>query len=180
MVYRSGVMGGKSRAKAFGDRLLSVLDAKGWRKTDLIARSGLKQASVYEWLRGESEPRGEALSRLARALEVSTDYLLGSDPLPDDLTPAEVVARESLRLYLRERGIHPGHPQYLLYQEVATSEGAPRTVKGWHDFITQVLPKISEYLRTKPRSSQGGDRPRRVLPLKTPGMSQAEGKDPTS
>ncbi|MFQ5962039.1 MAG: helix-turn-helix domain-containing protein [Candidatus Methylomirabilales bacterium] len=172
-------MGGKSRAGRFGDRLLAVLEAKGWRKTDLIARSGLKQASVYEWLRGASEPRGDALSKLARALEVSTDYLLGSDPMTDALTPAEVVTRESLRLYLRDRGVPPGHPDYLLYQEIATSEGAPKTVKGWHDFITQVLPKISEYLRAKPRS-QGGDRPRRVLPLKTPGMSQKEGKEPTS
>jgi transcriptional regulator with XRE-family HTH domain len=180
MVYGGGIMRGKSRAKQCGDRLLSVLEAKGWRRSDLIARSGLKQASVYEWLRGDSEPRGDALSRLARALEVSTDYLLGSDPMSDELTPAEVVARESLRLYLRERGIHAGHPEYLLYQEVATSEGAPKTVKGWHNFITQVLPTISKYLRAKPQSSQGGDRPRRVLPLKTPGMSQAEGKDPTS
>lgn len=173
MLYSPGTMAGEDRAKDIGSRLLGVLEAKGWRKTDLIARSGLKQASVYEWLRGESEPRGDALSKLARALEVSTDYLLGSDPVYNAFTPAEVVARESLRLYLRDRGIHPRHPDYLLYQEIAASQGAPKTVQGWHDLIVQVLPKITEHLRSKPRSS-GGTRVRRVLPLQAPGVSRSE------
>jgi transcriptional regulator with XRE-family HTH domain len=179
MLYLVRVMEGDSRAREVGRRLFGVLKAKGWRKTDLISRSGLKQASVYEWLRGESEPRGDALTKLAQALEVSTDYLLGSDPTYDALTPGQVVARESLRLCLRDRGIHPGHPDYLLYQEIATSDGAPKTVRGWHDLITQVLPKITEHLRAK-RRSQGGDRLRRVLPLKAPGTSQAEEKEPGS
>lgn len=179
MVYLVGAMAGKSRPREVGRRISGVLEAKGWVKTELIARSGLKQASVYEWLRGESEPRGHALSKLAQALEVSTDYLLGSDPTYHVLSPEEVVARESLRLCLRERGIGPAHPDYLLYQEIATSDGAPKTVKEWRDLITQVLPKITEHLRAKSRSHRG-DRPRRVLPLKTPGMSQTEGKEPTS
>jgi transcriptional regulator with XRE-family HTH domain len=179
MVYLVGVMAGENRARELGRRLLAVMEAKGWRKTDLIVRSGLKQASVYEWLRGESEPRGDALSKLARALEVSTDYLLGSDPTYDELTPGQVVARESLRFYLRDSRIRPGGSDYLLYQEVAASDGAPKTVEGWHDLITQVLPKVAAHIRAKPRS-QGGDRSRRVLSLQTPGISQAEGKDPTS
>lgn len=178
MLYPGRAMGGQDRARDIGRRLFGVLEAKGWRKTDLIARSGLKQASVYEWLRGESEPRGEALSRLARALEVSTDYLLGSDPVYDDLTPAEVVARESLRLWLRDRGIRPGHPDSLLYQEIAASHGAPKTVQGWHDLITQVLPKITEHLRARPRS-QGTARVRR-LPLQAPRVSEAEREDTPS
>jgi len=67
MVYLVGVMAGKSRPREVGRRISGVLEAKGWVKTELIARSGLKQASVYEWLRGESEPRGHALSKLAQA-----------------------------------------------------------------------------------------------------------------
>lgn len=170
-------MKGKGRAKEVGRRLLGILEAKGWRKTDLIARSGLKQASVYEWLRGESEPRGDALSKLSRALEVSADYLLGSDPLYETLTPAEIVTRESLRLYLRERGIPPGHPDYLLYQHIATSEGAPKTVMGWHDLITQVLPKITDHLRAKSRGREV-ERSRRILRLKAPGISPSGRRNP--
>ena len=162
----------EDRARDVSRRIAGVLEAKGWRKTDLIARSGLKQASVYEWLRGESEPRGNALSKLAQALEVSTDYLLGSDPMYNELTSEQVAATESLRLCLRHLGIGPAHPDYLLYQELAGGDGAPKTVNGWRDLIRKVLPKITEHLRAKPRA----DRPRRVLSLKDRGTPQTEKK----
>ena len=156
-----------SAAKEIGRRITGILEAKGWRKTDLIRRSGLKQASVYEWVRGEAEPRGEALSKIAQALEVSTDYLLGSDPVYSRLTYRQVAARESLRLSLRALDIRPGHADYLMYEELGSLDGAPKSVTGWRDFITQFLPKISEHLRSNsPR--QGDDRPRKVFPLKRP------------
>ena len=160
-------MAQERQAKEIGRRITGILEAKGWRKTDLIRRSGLKQASVYEWLRGEAEPRGEALSKIAQALEVSTDYLLGSDPVYNRLTYRQVAARESLRLSLRALDIRPGHADYLMYEELGSLDGAPKSVAGWRDFITQFLPKISEHLRAdSPR--QGGDRPRKVFPLKRP------------
>lgn len=170
-------MAPKASAKVVGSRIRGVLEAKGWRKGDLIARSGLKQASVYEWLRGESEPRGEALSKLGRALEVSTDYLLGADPSYDELAPAQVAAHESLRLCLRNLGIGPTHPDYLLYQELADSEGAPKTVVGWHDLITKLLPTVNEHVRARPRSREG-EKSGRVFPLKKPGrMSRVEDEE---
>lgn len=150
-------------------RITGILEAKGWRKTDLIRRSGLKQASVYEWLRGEAEPRGEALSKIAQALEVSTDYLLGSDPTYNRLTYGQVAARESLRLCLRALDIRPGHAQYLMYEELGSLDGAPKSVTGWRDFITQLLPKISEHLRTGSRL-HGGGHARKVFRLKRPEM----------
>lgn len=157
------------KTREVSHRITGILEAKGWRKTDLIRRSGLKQASVYEWLRGEAEPRGEALSKIAQALEVSTDYLLGSDPAYNRLTYGQVAARESLRLCLRALDIRPGHAHYVLYEELGSLDGAPKSVTGWRDFITQLLPKISEHLRTNP-PLQGGGRPRRVFPLKRPEM----------
>src|SRR3972149_9982997 len=101
-------MAQERKAKEIGRRITGILEAKGWRKTDLIRRSGLKQASVYEWLRGEAEPRGEALSKIAQALEVSTDYLLGSDPVYSRLTYRQVAGKESLRLSLPAPDIRPG------------------------------------------------------------------------
>jgi len=160
-------MAQERKAKEIGRRITGILEAKGWRKTDLISRSGLKQASVYEWLRGEAEPRGEALSKIAQALEVSTDYLLGSDPVYSRLTYRQVAAKESLRLSLRALDIRPGHADYLMYEELGSLDGAPKSVTGWRDFITQFLPKISEHLRAhSPR--QGDDRPRKVFPLQRP------------
>jgi transcriptional regulator with XRE-family HTH domain len=160
-------MAPERKAKEIGRRITGILEAKGWRKTDLISRSGLKQASVYEWLRGEAEPRGEALSKIAQALEVSTDYLLGTDPAYSRLTYRQVAARESLRLCLRALDIRPGHANYLMYDELGSLDGAPKSVAGWRDFITQFLPKISEHLRANPPLERG-DRARKVFPLKRP------------
>jgi len=160
-------MAQERKAKEIGRRITGILEAKGWRKTDLISRSGLKQASVYEWLRGEAEPRGEALSKIAQALEVSTDYLLGSDPAYNRLTHRQVAARESLRVCLRALDIRPGHADYLMYEELGSLDGAPKSVTGWRDFITQFLPKISDHLRANPPLERG-DRPRKVFPLKRP------------
>jgi len=160
-------MAQERKAKEIGRRITGILEAKGWRKTDLISRSGLKQASVYEWLRGEAEPRGEALSKIAQALEISTDYLLGSDPAYNRLTHRQVAARESLRVCLRALDIRPGHADYLMYEELGSLDGAPKSVTGWRDFITQFLPKIGEHLRAD-SPLQGGDRPRKVFPLKRP------------
>jgi transcriptional regulator with XRE-family HTH domain len=162
-------MARESKTREVSRRITGILEAKGWRKTDLIRRSGLKQASVYEWLRGEAEPRGEALSKIAQALEVSTDYLLGSDPAYNRLTYGQVAARESLRLCLRALDIRPGHTHYLMYEELGSLDGAPKSVAAWRDFIIQLLPKISEHLRTSPRL-HGGGRPRKVFPLKRPEM----------
>jgi transcriptional regulator with XRE-family HTH domain len=156
-----------SAAKEIGRRIAGILEAKGWRRTDLIRRSGLKQASVYEWLRGEAEPRGEALSKIAQALEVSTDYLLGSDPVYNRLTYGQVAARESLRLCLRALEVRPGHADYLMYEELVSLDGAPKSVAGWRDFITKLLPKISAHLRADSRLREG-DRPGKVFPLRGP------------
>ena len=161
------MMSRERKGKETGRRIAGLLAAKGWRTRDLIARAGLKQASVYQWLRGESEPRGVALRRIAQALEVSTDYLLGVDPPSQGLTDAQVASRESLRLCLRDLGIGAGHPDYLMYQEVAMSDGAPKSATGWHDLITKVLPKVTGHLRPVLRSSRGR-RSSRILPLNVP------------
>jgi transcriptional regulator with XRE-family HTH domain len=154
----------RDRGRDIGRRIGALLVAKGWRKTDLIARSGLKPASIYQWLRGESEPRGAALGGLAQALEVSTDYLLGLDPSDTDLGAAHVAARESLRVCLRRLGIGPDHPDYLLYQELAQSDGAPTSVKGWQALITDLLPRVTGHLRTG-RRSERSEKASHVLPM---------------
>jgi hypothetical protein len=65
-----------------------------------------------------------------------------------------------------------------MYQELAVSEGAPKTVKGWYDLITKVLPKVNEHLRARTQSREG-DKAGRVLSLKAKGMSRAERKKST-
>lgn len=150
--------------KLIADKLNGLLEAKGWKPSDLIDRSGLKQASVYEWLKGGKEPRANGLMALARALEVSADYLLGLDPTYDGLPAVQVAARESLRLCLRDLGIGPEEPKYQLYQKLAASGAAPRTVEQWKGLITGLLPIALEHERLKLGIIEPGKR-RSVIPL---------------
>lgn len=59
-------------------RLKEARDAAGLNQLDLAARLGIPQSRVSEYERGIREPGSITLWRLAQALGVSTDSLLGS------------------------------------------------------------------------------------------------------
>jgi len=71
-----------AKAKGFGDRVRERLRALGyWKngKPDIIRFSverGYPASYVYRWAAGQV-PRGPALFRLAKDLEIAPDWLLG-------------------------------------------------------------------------------------------------------
>lgn len=70
---------------SFGYYLHQAMDKGGWSQQTLALRSGVHRQQIYKLLHGErSEPRADTIRRIARALGVSADYLLG---LSDDPTP---------------------------------------------------------------------------------------------
>lgn len=52
-------------------------------QTELAHRAGLKPSAISQYESGERRPSYEALIKLASALQVSTDYLIGSDVFSD-------------------------------------------------------------------------------------------------
>lgn len=54
---------------------------------DLAAKIGSSERSIIRWEKGETEPQRHVLVKLADALGVSTDYLMGrtDDPAPADI-----------------------------------------------------------------------------------------------
>ena len=60
-----------------GDRLKSARELRGLSQQDLADRSRTTLKQVWRYENGENDPTSEALTRLARALEVSMDYLAG-------------------------------------------------------------------------------------------------------
>lgn len=62
------------------DRLGPCVKAKGWTNAELSRRSGLNERHIWKILHGD-RPRVEAetVRKLARALDVTTDYLLAMD-----------------------------------------------------------------------------------------------------
>ena len=56
--------------------------AKGWGPDDLAGRAKISRTALYQIESGKTEtPRAGTLRRIARALGVSTDALLGNEPL---------------------------------------------------------------------------------------------------
>jgi repressor LexA len=85
------------------DRLREVREQRGLTQKDLAERTGLAANSVYRYETGENDPAGDILARLARELDVSSDYLLGlvDDPkailTEEDLSPMERKLLQAVR-----------------------------------------------------------------------------------
>lgn len=82
-----------------GQRICKIRKAHGWSQVDLAKKLGVTKQTVSNWENDNIQPSVEMLIRVAKLLNVTTDYLLGMD---DDLRlnveglPADVVAHISL------------------------------------------------------------------------------------
>jgi transcriptional regulator with XRE-family HTH domain len=63
-------------SEPLGDRLARLRRAKGWSQRELAAQAGTKSNQISKFERGRYQPNLETLSKLAEALETSTDFLL--------------------------------------------------------------------------------------------------------
>lgn len=79
------------------NRLRERRKNKGLTQEELADRVGVSQGQISSYERGENEPTGTVLRKLAKELAVSSDYLLGDTDYPyvntplheEDLTPRE-------------------------------------------------------------------------------------------
>src|SRR6266516_4861093 len=114
----------ESPSESFKTRLKTARESlRKWNQTELAARAGMPPSSIAHFETGSRKPSFDTLRRLANALEVTTDYLLGRT---DD--PALAEAGDPL---YRDVGKLTGH-----YRELAI------------DFL-QMLAKRSEEKRAK-------------------------------
>ncbi len=68
----------------FQKRLREALKVRGMNQQELAEQAGLKVAAINHFACGRRKPSAENLVRLADAIEVSTDFLLGRS---NDLKP---------------------------------------------------------------------------------------------
>ena len=64
-------------SKLFAERLKAARALRGWTQAELAERAGLPPTSIAHFESGSRKPSFDTLRRLAAALDVSTDYLLG-------------------------------------------------------------------------------------------------------
>ena len=61
----------------FKERLKAARDLRKWNQSYLAGRAGMPPSSIAHFEAGTRKPSFDTLRRLANALEVTTDYLLG-------------------------------------------------------------------------------------------------------
>jgi transcriptional regulator with XRE-family HTH domain len=99
-------MADRQPSEIFQERLKTARDKlRKWSQTELATRAGLPPSSIAHFETGSRKPSFETLRRLANALEVTTDYLLGR---ADD--PARAEAGDPL---YRDVGKLTGHDREL-------------------------------------------------------------------
>lgn len=52
-------------------------EAKGWNQSELADKSGVSRVMIGKYERGEAVPSIDAAKKIANALEVTLDYLVG-------------------------------------------------------------------------------------------------------
>lgn len=85
-------------ADIFAERLKSARELRGLSQTQLAADSRLPASSVSHFEAGARKPSFDNLKRLAAALKVSTDYLLGRSDTPDVSSNAGRLHRDLHKL----------------------------------------------------------------------------------
>ena len=61
----------------FDKRLSQLLRENNMAQKELAEKIGVSQAIVTYWVKGQRQPTAENIYEVAKALETSSDYLLG-------------------------------------------------------------------------------------------------------
>jgi transcriptional regulator with XRE-family HTH domain len=102
--------------ETFGQRLAKIRKAKGYTQVELADKLGIIQVMVSDYERDKLRPYHEMIVRLANALDMSTDELLGVKPFKSK------DAKVSLKLQRRMQKIDalPTAKQKVILQTIDT------------------------------------------------------------
>lgn len=87
----------------FPERLKAARELRKLGQGDLAVRAGLPPTSISHFEAGARKPSFDNLRRLAKALEVTTDYLLGLADAPEVSTSADPLYRHGQQLSSQDR-----------------------------------------------------------------------------
>lgn len=91
----------------FGDRLRQTREAKGMSQQDLADRAGIQASAVSHFELGRRLPSFDNIRRLADALNVTSDFLLGRTDV------REVAGPEAAALFREYRELSTADQQAL-------------------------------------------------------------------
>ncbi len=62
----------------FSERISELMKSKGLNQKELAIKAGVTESAMSYYVKGERTPRSDVLTRIAKALGTTTDYLLGN------------------------------------------------------------------------------------------------------
>ena len=89
--------------ETFKARLREARETRQLSQADLATKTGLQPAAVSHFETGARRPSFDNLQRLAAALDVSTDYLLGRADSPEPVASTDPAFEKYQRLSERDR-----------------------------------------------------------------------------
>jgi transcriptional regulator with XRE-family HTH domain len=93
----------KKPSEIFQERLKAARDLRQWSQSDLAGRAKLPPSSIAHFETGSRKPSFDTLRRIATALDVSTDYLLGRVDDPALAEAGDPLYRDVGKLTGRDR-----------------------------------------------------------------------------
>ena len=90
-------------SELFQERLRAARELRKWNQGALAERAGMPPSSIAHFESGSRKPSFDTLRRLANALEVTTDYLLGRVDDPSLAQAADPLFRDVGKLTGHDR-----------------------------------------------------------------------------
>lgn len=86
-----------------GERLREARNKAGLTQDDLAVRTGVGKSQIQRYERGASDPTADYVARIAKALRISSDWLLGLVDDPEGHTTRNLTAFEERWLAALQR-----------------------------------------------------------------------------
>lgn len=109
-------------SEIFRHRLREARDLRGWNQGDLAAKAGMPASSIAHFESGSRKPSFDSLRRLANALEITTDYLLGRADEPDLAQAGDPLFRDIGKLSGDDREIAKDFLEMLAKRNAAKKD----------------------------------------------------------
>lgn len=103
------------------DRIFALIGKKGIKQTELSKATGVSNSVISSWKKGLQKPSTDAIVKIAKYFDVSTDYLLTGEVSPYmTFKDKNAVNDEQVLLIPHElmQALHPQASKYGITQEM--------------------------------------------------------------
>ena len=109
----------------FRERLKKARELRGWNQGELAEKADMPASSIAHFETGTRKPSFESLRRLANALVITTDYLLGRVDNPDLAQAGDPLFRDIGKLSGDDREIAKEFLEMLAKRNAAKKDKDP-------------------------------------------------------